>query len=425
MATKQYLDQAGVERLVQNINLRLARKLNKDESEATLAGYATKADLNQVKESVTGVYLFKGSVADRAGLAQIQNPAIGDVYNIADSGMNVAWTGSDWDDFGTIADLSNYLEFDDVDAIPQNELTNILFSGDFGVASNVAEVIAMVANDEPEVEIVLEENVILDRAVIIPEGKKVTFDLDGNTLSATGATPVYSEGGEVVIKNGNVQSNIDAVAITNGGTLVLDNANITSSGRNGVSLTGGSEGVINSGSITSQEAGVAMFRESVVTINGGTITGIDNGCVMGNGTVGDKPNNGEDTHIVMNGGKLVAHIQSAGYIACGVYVPNSGSFTMNGGEIVSDGAGLVMRGGSVILNGGRIQANGASGVLGKVGDSQITVGPYAVVYEAKSRYPKYDTLSLTIGPNMILEGTDGDLNVLLGEGIEANITDNR
>jgi len=87
-------------------------------------------------------------------------------------------------------------------------------------------------------------------------------------------------------------------------------------------------------------------------------------------------------NVVMNGGTLIAHIQSAGYIACGVYVPNTGSFTMNGGEIISDGCGLCMRGGQVNLNGGSIIANGASGVEGKVGDSRVVVGPYAVVYDA-------------------------------------------
>lgn len=146
---------------------------------------------------------------------------------------------------------------------------------------------------------------------------------------------------------------------------------------------------------------------------------------MGNGTVGDKPANGENVNIIMNGGKLVAHIQSAGYVACGVYLPNSGSFTMNGGEIESDGAGIVMRGGTVNLNGGKITATGETGVKGKVGDSQVTVGPYAVVYEAKSRYPHYETLELNIANGMELIGTDGDINVLLDTGIEANINDNR
>jgi hypothetical protein len=41
-----------------------------------------------------------------------------------------------------------------------------------------------------------------------------------------------------------------------------------------------------------------------------------------------------------------------------------------------------MRGGTVNLNGGSIVATGESGVAGKVGDSRVVVGPYAVVYDA-------------------------------------------
>lgn len=98
---------------------------------------------------------------------------------------------------------------------------------------------------------------------------------------------------------------------------------------------------------------------------------------------------------------------------------------MNGGEVISDGAGLVMRGGKVTLNGGKIIANGATGVTGKVGDSRVVVGPYAVVYDANSKYPAMDTLELVIGKDMVLEGTDGDLQTILMEGVEAKITDNR
>jgi hypothetical protein len=34
-------------------------------------------------------------------------------------------------------------------------------------------------------------------------------------------------------------------------------------------------------------------------------------------------------------------------------------------------------------------------------------------------------LELNIGSDMVLEGTDGDIQILLADGIEANINDNR
>jgi len=145
---------------------------------------------------------------------------------------------------------------------------------------------------------------------------------------------------------------------------------------------------------------------------------------MGNGSAPGSANDGSNLNVVMNGGTLIAHIQSAGYIACGVYVPNTGSFTMNGGEIISDGCGLCMRGGQVNLNGGSIIANGTSGVEGKVGDSRVVVGPYAVVYDAQSKYPGVDTLELNIASGMVLQGTDGDINVVQSE-YAVNINDNR
>jgi hypothetical protein len=131
-------------------------------------------------------------------------------------------------------------------------------------------------------------------------------------------------------------------------------------------------------------------------------------------------------NVVMNGGKLVAHIQSPGYIACAVYVPNTGSFTMNGGEIESDGCGICMRGGTVNIGANaKIVANGTSGVKGKVGDSRVVVGPYAIVYDANSKYPAVNSLELNIADGAQLIGTDGDIDVLLAEGYSANINDNR
>jgi hypothetical protein len=111
-------------------------------------------------------------------------------------------------------------------------------------------------------------------------------------------------------------------------------------------------------------------------------------------------------------------------------MPNDGKLIMNGGEIISDGAGIVMRACEVELNGGSIVANGVSGSLGKVGDSKVTVGPYAVVYDEKAAYPGLQSgeFKLTIGANMSLSGTDGDISVLMPDGkdvSEANIIDNR
>ena len=84
--------------------------------DAALAAKADAADVYKKTETyskaevdgkVSGVYHYKGSVANRAALPA--SPAVGDVYNIQDEdGQNVAWTGSAWDALGATVDLSAY-----------------------------------------------------------------------------------------------------------------------------------------------------------------------------------------------------------------------------------------------------------------------------------------------------------------------------
>lgn len=427
MATKYYLDQPGLERLVDYINNSLSNKANVGDvpanvvvtsdldayalksdipESADLSGYATKAELEDyatdadliaLRGEVTGVYHFRGSVPDLAALQAIENPAEGDVYNIESTGMNAAWTGEVWDEFGSVVDLSDYLLNTDVQAMDIPTVDSILYGGASAVVSDVAGLKAMVANDQPEVKVAMNSNMSIDNSFAVPADKKVVLDLGGNTLNVAGNDVVIS--GELVIEgNGNVQANAWGISAIGSG------AKIT----------------VNGGNFTAREAALVAQKGAALEINGGTFECVDNCPIMGQGNAG----NG-NVNIVMNGGQLIAHITSAGYIAAGVYMPNDGSFTMNGGEIISDGAGIVMRGGQVNLNGGVINANGATGVKGKVGDSRVVVGPYAVVYDQTAHYPAVNSMELNIGKDMVLNGTDGDISVLVDDGVTANITDNR
>lgn len=379
--------------------------------------------ISQIRESLGSVYHFKGSVANLAELEAIQEPAVGDVYNIEDTGMNAGWTGSVWDYFGSVTDLTDYLTKEEVNSISIPVVDSILYGGKSAVVDNKSSIDLMLSNEEPKVEITLGENLELSNPIIVPEGKEVILDLGGNKLQ--GANLLQVNGGKLTLKNGSIKATAGAgVRAINGAEVTVDGANIVSDKSHGIAATD-SKVTVNNGTITAQEAGVLGLKNSNIFINGGTISGIDNCPVMGNGSPAGSANDGTNMNVIMNGGKLIAHIQTAGYIACGVYVPNSGSFTMNGGEVISDGAGLVMRGGQVNLNGGRIEANGQSGVLGGVGDSNVIVGPYAVVYDAQSNYPAMNTLELNIAQGMVLKGTDGDINYILQDGVEKNVNDNR
>lgn len=82
----------------------------KADSSTTLSGYGiTDAyTKSEVDAKVSSVYKYKGSVENEAALPQ-SNQVIGDVYNLEDSGMNVAWDGKKWDKLGSSVDLSAYM----------------------------------------------------------------------------------------------------------------------------------------------------------------------------------------------------------------------------------------------------------------------------------------------------------------------------
>lgn len=72
-----------------------------------LTGYASTADVTALENKLTGVYHFKGSVADMTALLAVVDPEVGDTYNITDTGMNAAWTGTAWDEFGTTVNIES------------------------------------------------------------------------------------------------------------------------------------------------------------------------------------------------------------------------------------------------------------------------------------------------------------------------------
>ena len=82
----------------------------KADKSTTLAGYGIEDAYTktEVDAKVSSVYKYKGSVANEAALPQ-EGQVTGDVYNVEDTGMNVAWDGTKWDKLGSTVDLSAYM----------------------------------------------------------------------------------------------------------------------------------------------------------------------------------------------------------------------------------------------------------------------------------------------------------------------------
>jgi hypothetical protein len=463
---KYYLDQNGTKVLVQYINNGLDQKMDKTELAnlatkqdlqnvtVNMSGYATETYVNQkiadipavkpyddselrdlienIEAKTSGLYHFKGSVADLAALQAIENPEVGDTYNLLDTGMNAAWTGEAWDEFGSVADLTDYVKNEDVQAITRAELNAILYSGKKATVNDTESLTAMLSNSQSEVEITVNNEMSITEPIVIPEGKKVILKLDNNTISSNAVGLTVK--GELELDGGAIAASHNGVVVVEGGKVTINDTDISSATNIGVSATGdGSKVVINSGNITAQEYGVGVFHGASVTVNGGYLKGLDNFGLGGNGSkyydtvqkkvvpkVNDNTIPVDPCNVTINGGIIEGQIVSPGYIATAIYWPNAGTLTLNNCT-VKGAAGIVQRGGTVnIGEGTTIIANGEAGVLGKAGDSSVTVGPYAVVFDKGANYPDAANMQLNIAANVTLQGTDGDVCKLPADATGVN-----
>ena len=441
MADK-FLDKNGVKALWEQIHKTFAHQNDYD---LAVAGF--EADIADIQDAIEALENAGIDANTLARIVALEENAAGEEERIGaavqelldgapeayDTLKEVAdYIASDDGRAAEMIDRINDLENAEIPALTPQEVKDIcdrvydeLHFNKY-IAADKDEVLAALSKIETSGSITLEDDVDLGAEIIqIPAGASVTIDLGGYEmeLATSGNTPgIQVVGGDLTIENGTIQADKRVLGVWDGGSLTIgDDAEIIS-GDVAISAVGaGSEVVMNGGSITSQETGILAVSGGRIEVNGGTITGLDNGPLMGNGTRGQG-----DVEIVMNGGELIANIESAGYVAVGVYMPNSGSFIMNSGRIVANGgAGVVCRGGSTQILGGEIVATAHPTLeVGKVGDSRVVVPCAAVVYDKNSRYPAMDTLEVVIGEDAQLTGAAGDIYVLTDEETP-NIIDRR
>lgn len=167
------------------------------------ATYANKTDVytknevytkGEVDAKVTGVYHFKGSVGTFNDLlSAVQNPAVGDTYNVSDSGKNYAWTGSatayeqGWDALGGIFDLEDYYTCEEIDEelakYVKKEEGKGLSTNDYTTAEKTKLGGVEDGAQVNKIEKVKVDNVAL---TINPSDKSVNIDLSGKVDKVTG-----------------------------------------------------------------------------------------------------------------------------------------------------------------------------------------------------------------------------------------------
>lgn len=244
--------------------------------------------------------------------------------------------------------------------------------------------------------------------ITIHADKSITLDLNGKVLtgeviveggltvkdSTAVGSPVVSDDYETVTYESGKITNAGTTVLVKGGTFLLESGKIESTGNLGISVNGSTtpggdsivaSATINNGYVEAREFGVGLYgNKATANIEGGVIVGNDNAAVAGNGT-NSSTTTYAGTEINVNGGTLIGHIITEGYIACGIYHPQDGIVNVNGGTIYADnGVGILMRGGELNMTGGNVIATGTSD--GKVGDSTIIQNCYGIQIDCESGY---------------------------------------
>lgn len=241
--------------------------------------------------------------------------------------------------------------------------------------------------------------------------KDIALDINGQDISSTGyalladgatvtigdSTAAQTVKGRTVSYNGGklIGKGTAAIQAINGGKVIINSGQISAPNGIGVIAYGNNKNEtaepvastieVNGGYICAREfAASAQARGAILNINGGILEAKDNAVVAGNGSIGENNFLGDAT-ININNATLIGNIESAGYIACGVYQPQRGVTTISNTKMeINNGVGVLSRGGQITVEGCDIRTSGT--VSGKVGDSRVITGCYGVCVDISSKY---------------------------------------
>lgn len=285
-------------------------------------------------------------------------------------------------------------------------------------------------NNNDNVQVTLANDITIDSGdrVFVSQGKKLTVVVEGN-LTNNDAYSFIANGGEIVLEGtGSISGKGYVAYAQNGGTVTVNGGTYesTSSGQCIAALGANSKVVMNSGKIKSQEAGIMAFNGAEVEINGGELETVDNFAVGTNGSEGKGGNTIHIKNAVIN-----AHIETAGYIACGIYAANNDTIIIEDTEInVTNGCGICQRGGTLVVkNGTKITTTWDETVQeGGVGDRKKNLGADGIIFDEEGLYPKgtvadHYPMALTVEAGVIFDIAQDYQNVHIypADGIEPNV----
>ena len=286
---------------------------------------------------------------------------------------------------------------------------------DTDYAANQAELEEAVENTSSSSVIVLTDNIVLTDPVTIGSGRDIVINLNGKSVSTKSENAFVVNKGKLLLRgNGTVSAGNSAVVVMNNGEAIIDGGTyegnmafaVGTFNSSDESVTNGRL-IFNSGTVNSQEFSIGIYGTSEVEINGGTFTSRDNAVI---GTNGSSPLNSHRYSITVNGGTFNGNIETSGYIACGIYMANTGDVVLNGGTFnINGGVGILVRSGTLTANAAEISITEKKGLTeGKVGDSLVQVtADSQIVVDDRAGYPGEAPEILANSTGYVVKNVDG------------------
>lgn len=216
--------------------------------------------------------------------------------------------------------------------------------------ASLAEAVAAVPTNGT---VIVDQNVALAEPIVL-DGKNVTFNLMGNTITAETAFKVTS--GKLEVLNGTIDAAVDGIYAV-------------ASGDKTIEITVGEDVVINA-----VDCAVIAKGKAVINVNGTlNSTGSKYAALQGNG-------NASSAGTVFNVNKT-AVITSADI---GIYFPQEGVLNINGGSVTGTTA-VYVKGSEFNMTAGTLTANGAKAEFVHGNNGAASTGDALVV--ENSDYP--------------------------------------
>lgn len=270
------------------------------------SGFLTRSD-------ITGVYTYKGSVANTSALDNIQNPSVGDVYNVTADNMNYAWTGSVWDALGSSVDLSNYVQKTDIATTgalglvkPDGTTITIDSNGVITAVGGGGGGVAYTAGDG----ISISSNTISAKV----DGTTIGFDSSGNLRSlVSGSSYTFSTG--LTESSGTVTLNTASTSAlggvkVDGVTISIDSNGVISSSGSSYTLPAASTtvlgGIMVDGTILTVNAGTDVLEIANATSSNKGIVQVDGTTITANNGVISAVQPSLSNYVTLNGAQTIS-----------------------------------------------------------------------------------------------------------------------